>query len=84
MPPIILEDNEIRKDQCSIFHYSRLYKYSELFNIVNNILRNINIPPKILEPTLAIINKLLNNINYYEITGSLYICQKKCWNCYFI
>ena len=77
MPAIILEDNEIRNDQYSIFHYSRLYKYSELYNIVNNILRNINIPPKILAPTLAIVNKLLNNINFYEITGSLYTCQKK-------
>ena len=77
MPAIILKDNEIRNDQYSIFHYSRLYKYSELYNIVNNILRNINIPPKILAPTLAIVNKLLNNINFYEITGSLYTCQKK-------
>ena len=77
MPAIILEENEIKNDPYSIFHYSRLYKNNELFNKVNNILKIQNISPQILDSYLEIINKILNNINFNDITCSLYQCQKK-------
>jgi len=76
MPAIILEENEIMNDQYSIFHYSRLYKYDELYDIINNILKNRSLPSNIIGVCLSIFNNLLNNINYYEISGPLYTCQK--------
>ena len=77
MPAIILEENEIKNDQYSIFHYSRLYRYDELYDIINSILKNHSLSSNIIGVCLSIFNNLLNNINYYEISGPLYSCQKK-------
>ena len=72
IPSIIFDNNTIENSEYSIFHHSILYKNDELYNIMNNIIRNHNIHPKILDITISIFNQLLYNIDYYEINGSLY------------
>ena len=77
MPPILLEEEEIKNDEYSIFHYSRLHNNNDLYTTINCILKNKSISPKIIDVALSIFNTLLNNINYYEINGSMYKGQKK-------
>ena len=79
IPAIILEEQEIQNDPFLIFHYSRLIKNknNKLFFIINTILKNSYIPPKIIDISLAIFNILLNSIDYYDINGSLYQHQLK-------
>ena len=84
MPPILLEENEIKNDKYLIFHYSRVYQNNELYNTINNILQNKSLPYKIIDISLSLFHKLLNNINYYDIEGSLFKCRKKILDILFI
>ena len=75
MPTIILDINEIINDTYSVVHYSRMHTKNILYQPLNELLLNKNISYENIDIVLKIYNKLLNEINYYDINGSLYNYQ---------